>query len=330
MDETLFQCSLKGILKKEGTDVLTGDCVALDNPDYGNKTARIVQVLPRTNQLARPKIANIDKVIVVASLKNPPLDLQQLDRYITQVQLAGLQSILCISKVDLMKNAEELEQIKQIYEPLGIPIYFTSVKDPESVKRLFEDVQGKTVVLAGLSGAGKSSLLNTYRPGLRLAVAEVSDRARRGRHTTREVSLIPINPDTFVADTPGFSYLKFDTVSPRSVEAAFPDFAPYREQCRYDDCLHLDEAGCAVREHLPDIAPSRYESYRHFQEEAGRYQEEVLSTSQKQEYGYKTLTKGKKQDLQVLKLPEKQREASRRARKQQIADWILEDATLEE
>lgn len=310
--------------------MLVGDRVVLDSVDDTNQSARITQVLERSNQLSRPKIANITKAVVVCAVDNPPLELTQLDRYLTHVVLADIAPVLCISKVDLTQNPALPSQIDAIYAPLDIPVHFTSIRQPESVSKLFEELHGEIVVLAGLSGAGKSSLLNAYQPGLSLAVGEVSEKIQRGQHTTRQVSLIALDESTYVADTPGFSLLKFDTVSPAALESAFPEFAPYRAHCRFDNCLHLDEADCAVREHLSDIPASRYDSYRNFQEEAKEYAETVSTTSQKQEYGYKTLTKGKAEELQILKLSQKQRAASRRTEKQRLLDWETEDDTLEE
>ncbi len=319
------------MIKKEGRDVLVGDRVEVDSLDETNATGRVVQVLERQNQLSRPKIANITLAVVVASIDSPPLDLQQLDRYVTHVHAAGVRPVICISKLDLLTDADKLKTVREIYEPLDIPVYFTSIKDDTSVRHLFRAIHGETVVLAGQSGVGKSSLLNALLPELDLAVGEVSDKLQRGTHTTRHVSLIAFEGHTYIADTPGFSYLKFDTIDPHDLEAIFQDFAPYRDQCRFPDCLHLDEVDCAVQANLRYISPSRYESYRVFQEEARAYVDMVQTTSQKEEYGYKTLKKGKKQDLQILKLPEKQRATSRRTQRQQILDWSSEeDDTLEE
>lgn len=330
VNNTHYQCVLKGLLKKEGTEVLAGDRVVVDNLDEVNGSGRVVQVLERVNQLTRPKVANVTRAMIVASIQNPALEPTQLDRYLIHVQLAGIAPVIAISKVDLADTPAQVEAVSALYEPLGVPVYSTSIRDPGSVQHLFEALRGEIVVLAGQSGVGKSSLLNAYHPGLQLAVGEVSERVRRGQHTTRQVSLIEADAQTLVADTPGFSYLKFDTVPPAAIERVFPEFAPYRDQCRFDNCLHLEESDCAVKANLDKIAPSRYASYRVFQTEARAYVETVQTTSQKQEYGYKTLKKGKEKDIQILKLPEKQRQASRRTLKQEIPEWLDDHDTLEE
>ncbi|MBY0403248.1 MAG: ribosome small subunit-dependent GTPase A, partial [Cyanobacteria bacterium] len=202
----LYECFVKGILKKEGIEILVGDAVVLDNLDPDSGQGRIVEVLERTNVLTRPKIANIHQAIIVHPLEEPAFSPAQLDRYLTHVELAGLDPIICISKCDLAKNQEQLEEIKDLYHAkLGYPILFTSVHHPNSLAPLVEMTRGKVSVLAGLSGAGKSSLLNFLKPSLKLKTQEVSEKISRGQHTTRHVELIEIAEATYIADTPGFS-----------------------------------------------------------------------------------------------------------------------------
>ncbi len=330
MGDSLYQCFLRGVLKKEGSEVLVGDQVVVDSLDEANLAGRVVQVLERHSQLSRPKIANITDALVVASISNPAFDFVQTDRYLTHIQLAGIQPCLCISKADLAASREDIAAIRAVYEPLGIPVFSTSIFTPETVSGVFSHLEGKTVVLAGPSGAGKSSLLNAIQPDLNLRVQETSEKLQRGQHTTRHVTLIELCTKTYVADTPGFSYLKFDTVMPKTLESVFPEFVPYRTHCRFQDCLHLDEEACAVKADLETLAESRYESYVLFQAEAQEGVEVAQNTSNKQEYGYKTLKRGKQKQVQILKLHEKQREASRRTKKQQIQDWTSEDGTLED
>jgi ribosome biogenesis GTPase / thiamine phosphate phosphatase len=320
-----YQCFLKGILKKEGIDILAGDTVLLDNLDTQNLSGRIVQVLERQTQLSRPKVANITKALIIASIKSPLLSLEQLDRYLTHIQLANVTPMICISKIDLAESPAEILKIRNIYEALGVSVFTTSIRDSSSIGTLFETLKGEIVVFAGPSGVGKSSLLNAYLPGIRLQVGAVSEKIERGQHTTRHVSLIAMDEQTYIADTPGFSFLKFNTVSPVELAQVFPDFTPYQEDCHFDNCLHLQEEGCAVLANRDKIAPTRYQSYMAFQEEAKGYEGTLLAAAQKKESGYKTLQKSNKGSIRILKLNEKQREGSRRTKKQQIADWSEED-----
>ncbi|MCE3235825.1 MAG: ribosome small subunit-dependent GTPase [Vampirovibrio sp.] len=320
---TLFECALRGLIKKEGGDVLVGDFVELDSVNAAAGTARINRVLPRKNSISRPKLANVDRVLVVYSLREPIFDPNQMDRYLTHIELAGITPILCISKADLAENDEELARIRDLYEcKLGYRVLFTSVNHLADLQPIRELAEGNITVLAGPSGSGKSSLLNALNADLQLRVGEVSEKIARGQHTTRHVELLSLfddSPDTLIADTPGFSNLKFTYVLPIQLEAAMRDFAPYREHCAFSDCLHVDEEGCAVRENLASIAESRYQSYLDMLAEARLYKEEANSTSQKQEFGYKQLDRKGKESVRILRLKEKNRDASRRTRKQQVS-----------
>lgn len=315
----LYECALRGLLKKEGTEVLVGDYVALDNINPANQTARIVKVLERRNAITRPKIANVDQVLIVYSLKEPVFDPHQLDRYLTHVELAGLTPIICISKADLAQSVQDLANIQATYgQKLGYTILATSIHQPESLTTIRELAQGKTNVLAGPSGSGKSSLLNALNPNFQLRVGEVSDKIARGQHTTRHVELLALDKETLLADTPGFSQLKFNTVLPQQVEAVYRDFIPYREDCSFSDCLHLDETGCSVLSHLDSIIPSRYTSYQEQIAEAMAYKEAAKASSQKEEFGYKQIHRKGQEAMQILRLKDKDRDVSRRTQKQQV------------
>jgi ribosome biogenesis GTPase len=192
-------------------------------------------------------------------------------------------------------------------------------------------VHNRVSVLAGPSGAGKSSLLNALNPDLQLRVGEVSGKIERGQHTTRHVELLQLqeaDSETLIADTPGFSNLKFNTVLPRQLESIFRDFAPFREQCAFSDCLHtaetdpdtgkLRDEGCAVLANLSDISETRYRSYLAMLAEARTYKEESQVTSQKQEYGYKEVSKKGRDAVKILRLKERNRDLSRRTQRQQV------------
>ena len=330
----LYECALRGLLKKEGQDVLVGDFVVLDSLNEGSKTARVQRVVDRKNAISRPKLSNVDQVIVVYSLREPLFDFNQMDRYLTHVELAGLEPILCVSKADLAQSKAEIAQIQSLYEDqLGYRTFFTSVRQPESLDPILALIQGKITVLAGPSGCGKSSLLNRINPNFQLRVGEVSAKISRGAHTTRHVELLALHaddPDTLIADTPGFSNLKFNTVLPTQVAALFRDFQPYKADCAFTDCLHADEEGCAVLAQREKIAETRYLSYLDILVEARAYKEEAAASSQKEEFGYKQLDRKGKEALQILRLKEKNRDGSRRTQKQQVRLLELEDGDAPE
>ena len=333
-DGVLYECMLRGLLKKEGMDILVGDFVVLDSINEGAKTARIQRVVDRKNSISRPKLANVDQVIVVYSLREPLFDPNQMDRYLTHIELAGLEPILCISKADLAQSDEETRQIQALYqEQLGYRVVFTSVHQPEQVQTMYALIQGKITVLAGPSGSGKSSLLNALNPNFQLRVGEVSAKIARGQHTTRHVELLALKPDdpnTLIADTPGFSNLKFNTVLPTQLASTIRDFQPFKENCAFTDCLHVDEEGCVVLAHREQIAETRYQSYLDMLTEAKAYKQEAAASSQKQEFGYKQLDRKGKDAVQILRLKEKDRDASRRTQKQQVRLLDLEENIEEE
>jgi len=309
--EQTYECSLKGLLKKASDqDLLVGDWVELDNLDISQFTGRICQILPRDNNLTRPKIANVDQVIVVYSIQQPAFDSQQLDRYLTHATLAGIPVAICLSKCDLAESEADITAIQSLYhETLGYPLIATSIQQPDRLEQFQKLAARQVTVLAGPSGVGKSSLLNALKPDLQLRVGEVSDKIERGQHTTRNVSLIKIQPDTFVADTPGFSHLKFDTVLPIQIAEAFPEFA--EANCEFRDCLHMpDSEGCDREGH---ISESRYTSYCAFVAEAMNYKLHAQQSSSKEEFGFKQTNQAN-----ILKLKSKNRQVSRRTERQQV------------
>lgn len=321
-DGVLYECALRGIIKKEGTEPMVGDFVELDSIHPQSRMARINRVLARKNSITRPKLANVDQVFVVYSLKEPAFDPHQMDRYLTHIELAGLTPVLCVSKSDLAQTESDLSDIKTLYEDqLGYKVFFTSVREPGSMNGIRAMAKHTVSVLAGPSGSGKSSLLNALNPDLRLRVGEISEKIARGQHTTRHVELLTLfedEPDTLIADTPGFSNLKFNYVLPERLQEVFRDFDQLRQHCAFSDCLHVDEEGCAVRADETMTRGTRYQSYLNMLTEARLYKQEASASSQKEEFGYKQLDRKGKDALRILRLKEKNRDASRRTMRQQV------------
>lgn len=327
----LLECYVRGILKKEGVELLVGDWVTVDAIDWAAKTGRISALKPRKNMIVRPKLANVDIAIVVHSVLQPAFDYTQVDRYLCSIELAGIKPFLCITKADLVEdNSEMLTNIIELYaNRLKYTVFSVSVKHPKSLEAFRRALKNQISVLSGPSGSGKSSLLNTLNPSLTLRVGEVSEKIQRGQHTTRHVELLALDDsgiNTLVADTPGFSNVRFQSILPEQLKKVFKEFAPYEQTCHFSDCLHTNENGCAVLDNREHIVSSRYQSYLTFLEEARQYKVERQTTSQKQSYGSKTLDgKGK-----ILRLKEKSREASRRTMKQQVEQesvWTQDDET---
>lgn len=294
-----FECKIREVLKKQDEKILVGDFVEFEN-------GHIIKILPRKSFIPRPSVANVDQIVIVSALKSPDLDFNQLDRYIAFAKYYGLDVKLCFNKEDL--NIEEglIELIRSIYEPLGYKIFFTSAKEHWGVKVFEEILHGKTSVLCGSSGVGKSSLINSINSNFHLKTKEISSKTGRGTHTTRHCEILTINSDTRIIDTPGFSNLKFDFILPTEVDLLFDEIALYKGQCKFADCLHHLENGCAVLENMDKIPYSRYASYLAFIEEAKDYKEKVKYEGRKVE----TLKK-KINDKTTVKISERKRQSAR-------------------
>lgn len=267
--EGLVTCRARGILRKEGNSPLTGDMVNI-TVEKGNK-GMVESILPRRNSFVRPAVANVDTLVVFAANVNPVTEPFLIDRVAAIAGDQGVEVVLCVNKCDL----DPAIDLVRIYEKAGFPVICTSAETGDGVEQLRSILKGKLTAFTGNSGVGKSSILNRLCPQLQLPVGEVSEKLGRGRHTTRHVELYCLEEDTYVADTPGFSSFdtdQMDIILKENLQYAFPDFGPYIGECRFDDCSHRKEPGCAVRAALEagDIEPTRYDSYLKLYEKASQ------------------------------------------------------------
>jgi ribosome biogenesis GTPase len=237
-----------------------GDRVLVSLDAHGK--GRVDTVLPRRNWFIRPAVANIDALVFVAANTNPVTDPFLVDRLSVIAAEADCELIVCINKSDLDPG----DELYGIYTRAGFPVVRMSAETGEGADALLEALRGKVSAFTGNSGVGKSSILNRLLPGAAIKTGEVSEKLGRGRHTTRHVELYQIAPDTYIADTPGFASLDVtmtNRILKENLQFDFIDFTPYIGQCRFHDCAHLKEPGCAVTEAVAAgaIAPSRYSSY---------------------------------------------------------------------
>ena len=266
--EGLVNCRARGILRKEGNSPLTGDMV---NITVEKGKGMVESILPRRNSFVRPAVANVDTLVVFAANVNPVTEPFLIDRVAAIAGDQGVEVVLCVNKCDL----DPAVDLVRIYETAVFTVICTSAETGDGVEQLRSLLKGKLTAFTGNSGVGKSSILNRLCPELALPVGEVSEKLGRGRHTTRHVELYCLEEDTYVADTPGFSSFdtdQMDIILKENLQYAFPDFGPYLGGCRFDDCSHRKEPGCAVRAALEagEIEPTRYDSYLKLYEKASQ------------------------------------------------------------
>ena len=267
-EDGIITCRGRGSLRKSGLTPLTGDVAEIDIEHGKGMVSRILQ---RKNCFVRPAVANIDILVIFAANVNPVTEPFLIDRV---AAIAGDQNVpvcICVNKCDM----DPALDLVRIYRSAGFQVICTSAETGEGVEELRELLQGKLSAFTGNSGVGKSSILNRLSPELALATGEVSEKLGRGRHTTRHVQLYRLGDGAYVADTPGFS--SFDTdqmevILKENLQYAFGDFSPYLGSCRYRDCTHRKEPGCAVREAAEEgrIQKTRYESYLRLYEKASQ------------------------------------------------------------
>ncbi len=258
-EETL-ECRPRGRLKYRDEKVMTGDFVVVSPAGPG--LGAIDEVLPRRNVLSRPPVANVDQVVVVFAFHEPELNLALVDRFLLLVAASDLPAALCLNKVDLA-GAGEVDEVGKVYRKLGYPFVAVSARTGQGLGSLRELFAGRTSVLAGPSGVGKSSLLNALEPGLDLRTGDVSAKVRRGTHTTRHVSLLKAGESGYVADTPGFTQLDLPAIKPGDLPWFYPEMVDRLPECRFRGCLHRAEPDCAVKAAVAsgEIDAGRYERY---------------------------------------------------------------------
>ncbi len=256
-DQFALLCIRRGLLKKLGQQIMVGDRVAVEAPDWQGMRGAITTVYPRQTALDRPPIANVDQILLVFAIAEPALDAHQLSRFLVKAESTGLAITLCLNKRDLVADEVACHWQQRLagwgYQPLLVSIR----EDAELQANLTAELQDKITVVAGPSGVGKSSLTNRLIPQQDLRVSAVSGRLGRGRHTTRHVELFELPMGGFLADTPGFNQPDISS-APEALADYFPEIRQRRAiaACQFSNCLHREEPGCAVR--------GNWERYEHY------------------------------------------------------------------
>ena len=262
----LLTCRARGKFRKDGISPLVGDRVEVR--ELGNGEGFVEKILPRRNAFARPAVANIDQLVVIASGAIPRTDPFLIDRVAAIAALKGCEVIILLNKCDL----DSADNLYQIYRAAGFQTLRVSAQTGEGLEELIPLISNKLSAFTGNSGVGKSSILNALDPEFQLRVGEVSDALGRGRHTTRHVELFHLSCGADIVDSPGFSSFETDELNlelKRRLPETFREFQPYLDNCRFVGCSHTKEKGCAVLEAVRrgDIQKSRHASYLRLYEE---------------------------------------------------------------
>jgi len=258
----VYECKAKGIFRKEKIQPLVGDQVEITILDEENRTGNVITIYPRQNQLIRPLVANVEQALIIFALAKPEPSLNLLDRIMVQYIVQKLPIVICFNKTDLVTN-EEAEQIQNVYAKCGCKVIFVSAKKQQGIETLAQVLHGKMTTVAGPSGVGKSSLINLLQKNVSMEIGCISQKVDRGKHTTRHTELIPIDEETYIMDTPGFSSVEVPSVEKEQLICAYNEFLEYEPRCRFGGCAHINEPDCAVKDAVSDgkISRIRYENY---------------------------------------------------------------------
>lgn len=258
----IFECRPKGIFRKEKIKPLVGDNVEIELLDSQKMKGNIIGILTRKNELIRPAVANVDQALVIFAADKPKPNFNLLDRFLISMEQRQVETVICFNKQDLV-GAEELDNLRAIYEPCGYQVLSVSARNQEGLGVIHDVLAGKTTTVAGPSGVGKSSLINLLSPEADMETGELSGKIDRGKHTTRHSQLLYIDKETYIMDTPGFSSLYLTEVEKEDLGRYFREFERYEPYCRFQGCSHTHEPDCGVKAALAEgkVSPVRYENY---------------------------------------------------------------------
>lgn len=258
----LYECKARGNFRRKNIKPLVGDNTEIEILDEEKFLGNIRTVLPRNNCLLRPEVANVDQAVIIFAVKAPEPNFNLLTRFLIRMEKEEVPCVICFNKEELAAEAKQ-EELAGIFAQSGCKVLFTSTYEDRGLSELSRLLKGKTTVVAGPSGVGKSSIINYLCKEKRMETGEISGKIQRGKHTTRHSELFWMDKDTYIMDTPGFTSLYLSEFDHENLRFYFNEFAQYEGKCRFNGCVHVSEPGCAVKNAVEagEISPVRYENY---------------------------------------------------------------------
>ena len=255
-DYGIYECKAKGKFRNNKIKPLVGDNVEVDILDSLEKKGNIVKILSRENDLIRPLVANVDQAMIVFAVKKPDPNLNLLDRFLVMMEYQNIETIICFNKIDI-GNEKFMEELKNTYNNAGYKVLFASATENEGVEEIKKLLYGKTTVLAGPSGVGKSSMLNALTNEDKMETGKISEKIGRGKHTTRHSEIFNMDKESYIVDTPGFSSMFVPGMTKEKLQDCFPEMAQYEPECKFGGCAHINEPICGVKE-LEEMERNKY------------------------------------------------------------------------
>ena len=261
-EENVYQCKARGIFKNDGIKPMVGDFVTFEEGQGEEDDGWITEIHDRKNSFIRPPISNVDCFVIVMAAAQPKPNLAVMDKFLVMAEKSNIDIVLCVNKTDLAKG-KTLDMLKDIYGKV-YPMVFVSCSRNEGIDELKSMLKGKHVALAGPSGVGKSTILNSLIPDAQAETGSISHKSKRGRHTTRHSELFDLGDGTMLFDTPGFTSFDILEADEEELQHLYPAMLPFMGKCRYDNCRHIKEPECAVRDAVEagEISQQRYDSYK--------------------------------------------------------------------
>lgn len=266
--QEIIECRARGLFRVQNIKPLVGDRVLIRLTSENEEVGYIEEIKERSNEIKRPSVANVEQLLIFFAVTNPEPSFLLLDKLLIAAEINKLKPIICFNKSDLCSD-ERKKQLCDIFVNTGYRVLFTSKKDEASIENLKNVLKNKLNVFSGPSGVGKSSMMNSVQPDFELKTGDISEKLKRGKHTTRHAEIYKLNFGGYVVDTPGFSSFNLHSIDQYELSEYYPEIQKYNEGCRFDDCLHHMEPGCTIKEAVANglISKTRYENYTKLLEE---------------------------------------------------------------